>query len=286
MTTTLATRLAFTVDAPRLAAATAWVARHISARPQVAVLGGIRLDLADRELTISAFDYDVSATWRLDVNADPDCRASALVSGRLLAELVKTFPDKPVNVTADDAALSVVCASVKLTLPLMAVDEYPTLPTVADAIGVVDGEVLAAAAERVVPATVGAALAELTGVHATWAADGVRLIGTDAYRFALASIDWRPAGPNVDAVTLVPGAVLADVARAFADEPDVQVGATEGLISFTAGARTVVSRLLAAEQHRGADEIPAPSSREAPHDAECWRVHAPCLARRVRKALA
>ena len=71
------------VERDVLAEAVAWTARALPARPAVPVLAGIRLQAA-ADLTLSSFDYDVSAQARVPVEAEEE--GEALVSGRLLAE--------------------------------------------------------------------------------------------------------------------------------------------------------------------------------------------------------
>ena len=67
-------------------------------RPVVPVLSGLRLDAADG-LTLSCFDYELSATTRLPADiAEP---GSALVPGRLLAEITRSLPGQPAEFRSD-----------------------------------------------------------------------------------------------------------------------------------------------------------------------------------------
>ncbi len=59
------------------AEAVAWTARALPARPTVPVLAGMRLSTDGDELTLSSFDYDVSAQAKLPV--DTQSAGSALV---------------------------------------------------------------------------------------------------------------------------------------------------------------------------------------------------------------
>ena len=58
----------FRVERDVLAEAVAWAARSLPARPPVPVLAGLLLEADDRTLTLSSFDYEVSA--RVEVPAD------------------------------------------------------------------------------------------------------------------------------------------------------------------------------------------------------------------------
>ena len=108
-----------------LAEAVAWTARALPARPTVPVLAGMRLH-AGSEFTLSSFDYDVSAEARIPVTAEEE--GSALVSGRLLAEISRSLPSRPVQISSDGARAVLTCGSSTFTLLTMPEDEYPALP--------------------------------------------------------------------------------------------------------------------------------------------------------------
>lgn len=249
MTTTLAPPvLAFRVDAKPFAAAVAAVARRIPTKPPTPVLAGVLLDVTDGVLTVSAFDFDVSAQVRLDV--DPlASNGRALVSGRLLAELVKTFPDKPVDVALDGSRVTVRCGSVRLGLPAMTAEDYPTLPALPAAIGTVDAAAFVTLVERVALAADRAddtAVPELTGVYLQLSGDRLEARATDRYRGAIGSIPWTAANPGADQAALVPVGVLTDIARTFADQTgQVAIHLDGTLAAFAAADRSVTARLLA-----------------------------------------
>jgi DNA polymerase-3 subunit beta len=246
-----ATDIAFTVEPAAFAAVTEQVARRIPRRPTVPTLGGLLLEVADGQLTVSAFDYDVAA--RAVVNVVGDSPGRVLISGRLLAELVKTFPDKPITARVDGTRLAVTCGAVKVKLPLMPADEYPALPATPPTIGTVDAEALAAAVTRVYPAadpTGANGVPMLTGIHLRIAGDRIGVEGSDRYRAAVADLPWTPAGPNIDQVALVPATVLYETVRTFgADGGQITVGFRAGdgggWIALTAANGSVGARLLA-----------------------------------------
>ena len=78
----------FRVTREVLADAVAWTARSLPPRPSVPVLAGILLEVDGSQLSVSGFDYEVSARAEVDVQATESGRV--LVPGRLLdAEFVK-----------------------------------------------------------------------------------------------------------------------------------------------------------------------------------------------------
>ncbi|MCC5698727.1 DNA polymerase III subunit beta, partial [Klebsiella pneumoniae] len=121
-----------------LADAVSWVARSVPARPPVPVLGGVLLDATSGDaLTISGFDYEVSA--QVTVDAVIETPGKTLVSGRLLADITKALPNRPVDITVDGARVAITCGSAKFSLPTMPVEDYPELPAMPDHVGSVPG---------------------------------------------------------------------------------------------------------------------------------------------------
>src|SRR5690242_14954884 len=115
----------FQVEHDALAEAVAWVARALPSRPVVPVLSGLRLDAGDG-LTLSCFDYDLAATAR--VAADVAEPGTALVPGRLLAEIIRSLPGQPAEFTADGDVVSLTCGSAEFALVSLPLADYPELP--------------------------------------------------------------------------------------------------------------------------------------------------------------
>src|SRR5450830_1134808 len=90
----------FRVERDVLADAVTWTARTLPTRPPVPVLAGVRLE-ADPAgvLHLSSFDYEVSA--RAEVAAEVSEPGVVLVSGRLLAEISRALPAKPVDIALE-----------------------------------------------------------------------------------------------------------------------------------------------------------------------------------------
>jgi DNA polymerase-3 subunit beta len=136
----------FRVEREALGEAVAWVARELPARPVIPVLSGLLMQASGAGLTLSCFDYEVSA--RVTVPAEVEEPGSALVPGRLLAEITRSLPPRDVEFTSPDDMLRVACGSAEFELVSLPVEEYPGLPEPPAPAGTVDGGVLAAAALR------------------------------------------------------------------------------------------------------------------------------------------
>ena len=139
----------FRVEHDALADVVAWVARALPSRPVVPVLAGLRLEAGDG-LTLSCFDYDLAATAR--VAADVAEPGTALVPGRLLAEITRSLPAQPAEFTADGDVVSLTCGSAEFALVSLPLADYPELPQTPPVAGTIDGGELAAAVAQVLPA--------------------------------------------------------------------------------------------------------------------------------------
>jgi DNA polymerase III subunit beta len=267
----------FRVEREELGEAVAWVARELPARPVIPVLSGLLVQAAGAGLTLSCFDYEVSA--RVTVPAEVIEPGTALVPGRLLAEITRSLPDQVVEVTAADDMVQLACGSAEFELVSLPVAEYPGLPEPPAPAGTVDGGVLAAAAAQVVPsASRDDTLPMLTGACLDVSGSDMTLAATDRYRLAVRTVPWTPAVPGLRAAALVPARTLADVARTMgpgvpvtiafsvpdAADPAQPSGGTqaeprpaEGMISFEGGGRRLTARLIAGDFIRYRSRFPA-----------------------------
>jgi DNA polymerase-3 subunit beta len=237
-----------------LADAVAWTARALPARPAVPVLAGIRLQAAEN-LVLSSFDYDISAQATIPVTAEQP--GSALVSGRLLAEISRSLPAKPVHITAEDGRAVVTCGSATFTLLTMPEDEYPALPEMPPAAGSIGSDAFATAvSQSATAAGRDDTLPALTGVRIEIDGETLTLVSTDRYRLAVRELKWSPARADLSAAVLVPAKALADTARTLTNGAEVSIalalpgdeGATgDGMIGFEGSGRRTTTRLLSGE---------------------------------------
>jgi DNA polymerase III subunit beta len=258
----------FQVERDPLADAVAWTARALPARPTAPVLAGMRLQAGD-ELTLSTFDYEVSAQATIPVTADEP--GTVLVSGRLLAEIVRSLPAKPVDLTTDGTRTTVQCGSAKFTLMLLPAEEYPTLPGMPDTTGTVGADTFASSISQVaIAAGKDDTLPALTGIRMEINDDALTLIATDRYRLAIRELRWTPVVPGLNTAVLIPARVLGDTARALTGGAEVSVALAtsegnpgEGIIGFEGAGRRTTTRLLSGEYPRIQQLLPTEYSAVA-----------------------
>ena len=265
----------FVVERDALAEAVAWIARSLPSRPVLPVLSGLLLQAAADGLTLSCFDYEVSA--RISIDADVAEPGTVLVPGRLLAEITRSLPGHPVEVDdADDVTLT--CGPASFSLVTLPIAEYPRLPELPRLAGTVDGGVFATAIGQVTPAASrDDTLPVITGVNVEIDGDTITLVATDRYRLAIRELDWNPARPGTSSTLLVPARTLADAARMMAPGVPVRImtRGTDGdpgsgtartahaapgadaMIGFESGGRRLTTRLIAGEYIKYSSKFPA-----------------------------
>ena len=245
------------------AEAVAWTARALPARPTVPVLAGIRMQ-AGEELVLSSFDYDVSAQASVAVSTEE--AGSALVSGRLLAEISRSLPAKPVHITVEDGRAVLTCGSATFTLLTMPEEEYPALPEMPPAAGTIGSDAFATAvSQSATAAGRDDTLPALTGVRIDIEGETLTLVSTDRYRLAVRELRWNPARPDLTAAMLVPAKALTETARSLTGSAQVSIalalpgsetGQGDGMIGFEGAGRRTTTRLLSGEFPRYQSLLP------------------------------
>ena len=245
----------FRVERDVLADAVAWAARSLPVRPSVPVLAGLLIEAAGDGLQLSTFDYETSA--RATLSADVSEEGKALVSGRLLADICRSLPAKPVEMTIDGTRVQLTCGSARFSLQTLPVDEYPTLPSMPTASGTVQSDLFAhAVSQAVTAAGRDDMLPVLTGVRIEIDGSSISLLATDRFRLSQRELGWDPATPDETLAALVPAKVLADTAKSLTAGSQVTIalaasGSGEGIIGFEGaapgGVRRTTTRLLDGE---------------------------------------
>ena len=245
----------FTVERDVLADAVAWAARSLPVRPSVPVLAGLLIETTDDGLVLSTFDYETSA--RATLPATISAEGKALVSGRLLADICRSLPPRPVEVTVEGAKASLTCGKARFSLQTMPVEEYPTLPEMPQATGRVRSDAFESAVSQAVTAAGrDDMLPVLTGVRIEIEGSHISLLATDRFRLSHRELGWDPGATDISAAALVPAKVLADTAKSLTSGSEVTIalstsGAGEGIIGFEGasggGVRRTTTRLLDGE---------------------------------------
>ncbi len=237
----------FTVDSAVLTDSVNWVSRSLSTRPIMTALLGIVID-AQKDVTLSASDLETSA--KSSFSADVKEAGRVLVPGRLLSEISKNLPNKPVSFTLDGSRVLVTAGSAKFTLPTLPINEYPNLPTLPETSGNITSELFATAVNQVaIAAGRDDSLPTLTGIHVDINKESITLAATDRYRLAVREINWTPNDPEITTSALLRARTLADAARTISNTKNVSLAiaptsSNERIVGFSSEAKSMTSRQL------------------------------------------
>jgi hypothetical protein len=147
-----------------------------------------------RRLVLSTFDYETSA--RATLNAEVADEGTALVSGRLLADICRSLPAKPVEMVLDGSRVSLTCGSARFSLQTMPVEDYPTLPDMPAATGTVRATRSPTRSPRRSPPP---ARRHAPGAHRCPHRDRratISLLATDRFRLSHRELGWTRNTPT------------------------------------------------------------------------------------------
>jgi len=238
----------FTVEQGALADGVSWVSRSLSSRPIMTALLGIVISTEGN--TIHLTGSDLETTSKSHFNADVKDAGEVLVPGRLLAEISRSLPNKPVTFTLDGTRVLVTAGSAKFTLPTLPLNEYPQVREVPEIDGTVASDLFATAVAQVaIAAGRDESLPTLTGIHVEVKQDSVTLAATDRYRLAVREFSWQAIKPNTETSALLRARTLADAAKSITGSKNVSIsfGSTstnDRLAGFVGDGKTMTSRML------------------------------------------
>ena len=239
----------FQVNRDVFSEAVSFAVKLLPQRTTLPILSGVLIETTDSGLTLSSFDYEVSA--QTEIAAEVDEPGKILVSGRLLADIASRLPNAPVRFSTEEGRISVTCGSAKFTLLSMPVEEYPTLPEVSTQSGLLPAEAFATAVAQVaVAASRDDVTPVITGVQLEVSESRLTMVATDRYRVAVRAIDWDSGdATSTETLTaLVPARTLQEIGKTFGHSGTISVAITNTddreLIAFRADRKTVTSLLI------------------------------------------
>ena len=236
----------FIVERDALADGVMWVSRSLSARPIMPVLLGVLIKADKKGIHLSGYDLETSG--KAEVAADVKEEGTVLVSGKLLSDIARALPNKPVTFSLEGNRVSVISGSAKFALPTLSVSDYPNLPELPSETGRLSGDLFAEAVSQVaVAAGKDDSLPVLTGVYVEIEENKLILAATDRYRLAVRELNWD--APRASASALIRARTLNDAAKSLAGAKSVSVAlaaatATERLIGFASEGKVMTSRIL------------------------------------------
>lgn len=223
------------------------VSRAVSTRAATQALSGILLRAADGTLTLSATDLDLGL--RTSLAAEVESEGTALLPGRLLAEVVRSLGDPTVEIAARESEgdVEIRSGSSNFHLRVLPPEDFPTLPEAGgDGAMKIPAEALESSIELVARAASRDDMRPvLTGVFVSAAGREMTMVATDSYRLAVKRTELEnDLGGELEAN--IPARALRELSRILSAE-----GAEEAAIALLpnqavveAGSITLTTRLI------------------------------------------
>src|SRR3954454_8249113 len=223
----MGTGLRITVAKDELAAKLALVARGVSTRTAVLVLGGIQLRAEEGSLHLAATDMEISL--RATAEAQVSGEGTTVVPGRLLLDIARSLPDSEVTIEhrPEEATVVVTSGSANYRLHTYSSEDFPRLPEVeTGALYAIERDALVETVARVGrSASRDESRPVLTGILVRFNPGRIVMAATDSYRLAVKETPVTGALPELEAI--IPARALQELARIAAGASELRLGVQE-----------------------------------------------------------
>jgi DNA polymerase-3 subunit beta len=238
------TGLRITVAKDELATRLATVARGVSTRTAVLVLGGIQLRAEAGRLHLAATDMEVSLRASLDAQVADE--GAVVVPGRLLLDIARSLPDSDVAIEhrPEEAVVVVTSGPATYRLHTYSAEDFPRLPDVDTVqLNVVDRDALVETIGRVGrSASRDESRPVLTGILVRFEPGKVVMAATDSYRLAVKETAVDGSLPELEAI--IPARALQELTRIAAGAEEVQLGVLDNHVVFGADGTWLTTRRI------------------------------------------
>ncbi|HEY2778147.1 MAG TPA: DNA polymerase III subunit beta [Gaiellaceae bacterium] len=242
--TMVGTGLRITVAKDELASKLTTVARGVSTRTAVLVLGGIQLRAEAGRLHLAATDMEVSLRGAIDAQVTDE--GTVVVPGRLLLDIARSLPDNDVSIEhrPEEAVVVVSSGTAMYRLHTYSAEDFPRLPDVDTLpLHAVDREALVETISRVGrSASRDESRPVLTGILVRFEPGKVVMAATDSYRLAVKETPVDGTLPDLEAI--IPARALQELARIAGGSDELQLGLLENHVVFGADGTWLTTRRI------------------------------------------
>ena len=242
--TVVGSGLRITVSKDELASRLAIVARGVSTRTAVLVLGGIQLRAEAGRLHLAATDMELSL--RTSFEATVEGEGTTVVPGRLLLDISRTLPDSEVTIEhrPEEAAVLITSGTANYRLHTYSAEDFPRLPDVESApLHTVDRDVLVETVARVGrSASRDESRPVLTGILVQFEPGKVVMAATDSYRLAVKETPVTAVLPALEAI--IPARALQELSRIAGTADELQLGLLDNHVAFGAEGTWLTTRRI------------------------------------------
>jgi DNA polymerase-3 subunit beta len=204
---------------------------------------------------------DLDVGMSCSVEAKIEKPGGTTIPARRLASIVKELPASEVSVEVDGKnSASITCGASFFKMNCLPEDEFPALPKLEKArVFTLHQKAIKEALRKT---SYGISTDEtryvLNGILFSFKENKLTLVATDGRRLALVDIESEfPRSNEVDVV--IPAKCIGELARLLGEEGDVKLSVGENHVSFEAGGKLLVSKLIEGNYPNYRQVIPAES---------------------------
>lgn len=218
------------------------VARAVSGRTSLPILGNVLLEATESGLRLAATDLEIAI--ERSVTADVKEPGRITLPAKQFAEIIAALPEASVWITDKAGTVEVTCFKSNYRLQALAAEDYPALPEVGSEVSFSDTQrelkeslkqvLIAVSSEDNRPI--------LTGVYTLLGSGQLTLVATDTHRLALR--EHRVAAHSGEGAVIIPGRAITEVCRLMGDEGEVRFQADQNQARFSTPLASVTTRLI------------------------------------------
>lgn len=205
-------------------------------------LSGVLLKLDGDQLQVTGTDQSLTISVRAEVSGEKN--GAAVVSAKLLSDIVRTLPAGAVTIETDEEEMRLGSGRSQFALRVFPVQEFPLMAAPPEGSLTLDAAALADALRQVVAAASSdESRLVLTGVLMAAEGDGLRLVATDSYRLAVRDLPGTSVLGEGQQV-LVPSLALKELLRLLSAAESVTLRLSDRDVTFEVGNVRLTSQLL------------------------------------------
>lgn len=233
----------FTVSQSSLMKALAVVSKGMGANSTIPILSGVYLRASEGTVELQTTDLTISVRHLVPANVEEP--GEAVVSGKMLQNIVKTLPDAAVTFDAGGRTLTLSCDKSTFRLNTLPASDWSSFPELEPERTIeLPAELLSEMVDKVYKVTSKETSRPiLQGILLTVEDNTIRLVATDSFRLAVCDSSVEaPAGERFRAI--VAGTTFHDVLAMPSLSDTIQIGTTESQIVFSFDNTTFVCRRI------------------------------------------
>lgn len=234
----------FSVSQSSLEQALSIVGKGMASNSTLPILSGIYLKVRQGTLTLEATDLTISIRHETPANVEEE--GEVVVSGKILANIVKTLSNAAVTFRDEGSLLTITCEKSTFRLNTLESSDFPEFPQYSLERSIeLPSDLLTRMVDKVYRVTSrDSSRPVLGGVLLSVVDNTIRLVATDSYRLAICDSNTETSTSEEEFVTLVAGTTLHEVLTMPSLEERILIGTTQSQVVFSFGTTTYVARRI------------------------------------------